>query len=326
MHRIGRTGRAGRTGVAVTLVDWDELHRWESINSALSLGMPEPVPGDSRSITYAQLQAEVCQAANYFTELGLTAGDRVAIYMPMVPEAIVSMLACARLGLTHSVVFAGFSPSALRQRVDDAEARLVITTDGQWRRGKAAPLKEAVDEALYAHGDVPHSVEHVLVVRRTNLEIAWTEGTNAPLPGRPRPSLVPHDRERLGRAVPHRVLHIRAVGLVHLGPHDFDLAVFGHVEVVRRLGLAHRVALTQVQIHFDTHQLCASLSAWSGSRNGASGCTSTSTRCAPRGVLTTAAIAAARSEARRKKGWRAKPHFTQSSSSGPTCSGAAFIP
>ncbi|MDN2495233.1 acetate--CoA ligase [Nocardia nova] len=136
----------------------------------------EGEPGDSRSITYAQLQAEVCQAANYFTELGLVAGDRVAIYMPMVPEAIVSMLACARLGLTHSVVFAGFSPSALRQRVDDAEARLVITTDGQWRRGKAAPLKEAVDEALYAHGDVPHSVEHVLVVRRTNLEIPWTEG------------------------------------------------------------------------------------------------------------------------------------------------------
>lgn len=136
----------------------------------------EGEPGDSRAITYAQLQDEVCQAANYFTELGLESGDRVAIYMPMVPEAIVTMLACARLGLTHSVVFAGFSPSALRQRVDDARARLVVTTDGQWRRGKAAPLKEAVDEALYANGDVPHSVEHVLVVRRTDIETPWTEG------------------------------------------------------------------------------------------------------------------------------------------------------
>ncbi|MFQ6394652.1 acetate--CoA ligase [Nocardia sp. KC 131] len=136
----------------------------------------EGEPGDSKDITYSELLAEVSRAANYLTELGLEAGDRVAIYMPMVPEAIVSMLACARLGLTHSVVFAGFSPTALRQRVDDARARLIITTDGQWRRGKSAPLKEAVDEALYARGDVPHSVEHVLVVRRTNIEVPWTDG------------------------------------------------------------------------------------------------------------------------------------------------------
>ena len=136
----------------------------------------EGEPGDSRAVTYAELLAEVSRAANYLTELGLTAGDRVAIYMPMIPEAVVAMLACARLGLPHSLVFAGFSPTALRQRIDDAEARLVITTDGQWRRGKAAPLKEAVDEALAANGDVPHSVEHVLVVRRTATEVPWTEG------------------------------------------------------------------------------------------------------------------------------------------------------
>ncbi|WP_067531579.1 acetate--CoA ligase [Nocardia crassostreae] len=134
----------------------------------------EGEPGDSRAITYNELLAEVSRAANYLTELGLHAGDRVAIYMPMVPEAIVSMLACARLGLTHSVVFAGFSPSALRQRVDDAEARLVITTDGQWRRGKPAPLKAAVDEALAADGD--STVEHVLVVRRTDIDTPMTEG------------------------------------------------------------------------------------------------------------------------------------------------------
>ncbi|TDP39293.1 acetate--CoA ligase, partial [Nocardia ignorata] len=136
----------------------------------------EGEPGDSRAITYRELLEEVSRAANYLTELGLVAGDRVAIYMPMVPEAIVAMLACARLGLTHSVVFAGFSPSALRQRVDDAQARLVITTDGQWRRGKPAPLKEAVDEALAAKGDVPSSVEHVLVVRRVGTEVPWTDG------------------------------------------------------------------------------------------------------------------------------------------------------
>lgn len=133
----------------------------------------EGEPGDSRDLTYADLLAEVSRAANYFTELGLTAGDRVAIYMPMVPEAIVAMLASARLGLTHSVVFAGFSPSALRQRVDDAAARLVITTDGQWRRGNAAPLKAAVDEAL-AEGE--HTVEHVLVVQRTGIDAPMTEG------------------------------------------------------------------------------------------------------------------------------------------------------
>ncbi|MFF2086668.1 acetate--CoA ligase [Nocardia sp. NPDC058176] len=136
----------------------------------------EGEPGDSRAITYRELLDEVSRAANYLTELGLEAGDRVAIYMPMVPEAVVAMLACARLGLTHSVVFAGFSPSALRQRVDDAEARLIITTDGQWRRGKPAPLKEAVDEALAAKGDVPSSVEHVLVVRRVGTEVPWTDG------------------------------------------------------------------------------------------------------------------------------------------------------
>ncbi|MVU82098.1 acetate--CoA ligase [Nocardia sp. ET3-3] len=133
----------------------------------------EGEPGDSRDLTYADLLADVSRAANTLAGLGLTAGDRVAIYMPMIPEAIVAMLACARLGLVHSVVFAGFSASALRQRVDDAGARLVITTDGQWRRGAAAPLKPAVDEAL-AEGD--STVEHVLVVRRTGIETPMAEG------------------------------------------------------------------------------------------------------------------------------------------------------
>ncbi|MFY9919121.1 MAG: acetate--CoA ligase, partial [Mycobacterium sp.] len=132
---------------------------------------------DSRDITYSELLADVCKAANALTDLGLVAGDRVAIYMPMLPEAIVAMLACARLGVLHSVVFAGFSSSALAARIEDAEAKLVITSDGQYRRGKAASLKEPVDEAIGAvrtAGKGP--VEHVLVVRRTGIDTPWTDG------------------------------------------------------------------------------------------------------------------------------------------------------
>ena len=132
----------------------------------------EGEPGDTRSITYAELQREVSRAANALIELGVSAGDRVAIYMPMIPEAVVAMLACARIGAPHSVVFAGFSAEALRSRIDDAEAKLVITTDGQNRRGQAMPLKPAVDEAV---AQTP-TVEHVLVVRRTGGEVDMTEG------------------------------------------------------------------------------------------------------------------------------------------------------
>src|ERR1700754_4119904 len=132
----------------------------------------EGEPGDSRELTYADLLAEVSKAANALAGLGLVAGDRVAIYMPMVPEAIVSMLACARLGIMHSVVFAGFSATALAARIEDAEAKLVITSDGQYRRGEAVSLKESVDKAVEGQ----KSVEHVLVVRRTGIDTPWTEG------------------------------------------------------------------------------------------------------------------------------------------------------
>ncbi|WP_286151386.1 MULTISPECIES: acetate--CoA ligase [unclassified Mycobacterium] len=125
--------------------------------------------GEARAITYAELKDEVSRAANVLTELGAVAGDRVVIYMPMIPEAIVAMLACARLGVMHSVVFAGFAASALRARIADAGAKIVITADGQYRRGKAAPLKEAVDEAIVEQP----GVEHVLVVRRTGIALAW---------------------------------------------------------------------------------------------------------------------------------------------------------
>ncbi|MGH3930061.1 MAG: acetate--CoA ligase [Pseudonocardiaceae bacterium] len=132
----------------------------------------EGEPGDTRTITYARLQREVAKTANALSSLGLHAGDRVAIQLPMIPEAIFAMLACARLGLPHSVVFGGFSAAALRSRVNDAAAKLVITADGQFRRGKAMPLKAGADEAL-AHTP---TVRHVLVVKRTDADIDWTEG------------------------------------------------------------------------------------------------------------------------------------------------------
>jgi len=129
----------------------------------------EGEPGDSRAITYAQLKDEVCRAANALSELGVVKGDRVAIYLPMIPEAAVAMLACARIGAAHSVVFGGFSAEAVASRVQDADAKLIITSDGGYRRGKPTALKPAIDEAVLS---CP-TVEHVLVVRRTGQETAW---------------------------------------------------------------------------------------------------------------------------------------------------------
>ncbi len=134
----------------------------------------EGEPGDSRTLTYAELTTEVKRAANLLASLGIGQGDRVAIYLPVIPEAVIAMLAVARLGAVHSVVFGGFSSESLRARIDDAQARLVITADGGWRKGKVFPLKAAVDGALASDG--PTSVEHVLVVRRGENEVAWTEG------------------------------------------------------------------------------------------------------------------------------------------------------
>ncbi|GGT62411.1 acetate--CoA ligase [Actinomadura citrea] len=131
----------------------------------------EGEPGDSRTLTYADLQGEVNRAANALLELGVRKGDRVAIYLPMIPELPISMLACARIGATHSVVFGGFSAEALRTRIDDAQAKLVITADGGFRRGKPSDLKGIVDEAV---AQAP-TIEHVLVVRRTGEQVAENE-------------------------------------------------------------------------------------------------------------------------------------------------------
>ncbi|SFP16558.1 acetyl-CoA synthetase [Geodermatophilus dictyosporus] len=132
----------------------------------------EGEPGDTRTITYAQLKDEVCKAANALLELGVQAGDRVAIYMPMIPEAVVAMLACARIGAVHMVVFGGFSADALASRITDSGAVAVVTADGGYRRGAPSALKPAVDDAVSR----TESVRNVLVVRRTEQDVEWTEG------------------------------------------------------------------------------------------------------------------------------------------------------
>ncbi|MFM1842890.1 MAG: acetyl-coenzyme synthetase [Cyanobacteriota bacterium] len=132
----------------------------------------EGEPGDSRVITYGELHREVCQFANAMKSLGVSKGDRVAIYMPMIPEAAIAMLACARIGAPHSVVFGGFSAEALRDRLVDAQAKLVITADGGFRKDKAIALKQEVDKAL-EHG--APSVENVIVVERTKADVTMVK-------------------------------------------------------------------------------------------------------------------------------------------------------
>ncbi|RWR20984.1 acetate--CoA ligase [Microbacterium enclense] len=137
----------------------------------------EGEPGDQRNVTYAELTDEVKRLANVLQDLGIERGDRVAIYLPMIPEAIASMLAVARIGAVHSVVFGGFSADSLRSRIDDAGAKLVITADGGWRKGKVSPLKPAVDQALADRNGsgIQETVEHVLVVKRGENDVEWTD-------------------------------------------------------------------------------------------------------------------------------------------------------
>ncbi|MFG6279555.1 acetate--CoA ligase [Microbacterium sp. 5K110] len=138
----------------------------------------EGEPGDQRNVTYAELTDEVKRLANVLQDLGIERGDRVAIYLPMIPEAIASMLAVARIGAVHSVVFGGFSADSLRSRIDDAGAKLVITADGGWRKGKVSPLKPAVDQALADRNGsgIQETVEHVLVVKRGENDVEWSDG------------------------------------------------------------------------------------------------------------------------------------------------------
>src|SRR6476646_7074948 len=123
----------------------------------------EGEPGDTRAITYRELLEETCRVANALKSFGVEKGDRIAIYMGMVPETVATMLACARIGAPHSVVFGGFTAQSLKDRINDARARVLITADGAWRRGSVVALKDIADEAI---ADTP-SIEHVLVLRRT---------------------------------------------------------------------------------------------------------------------------------------------------------------
>jgi acetyl-CoA synthetase len=133
----------------------------------------EGEPGDVRTLSYAELHAQVCAFANALKSLGVRRGDRVIIYLPLVPEAIIAMQACTRIGAIHSVVFGGFSAVALRDRIEDAQATLVITADGGWRGGHAIALKAAVDAALHEGGT---AVQAVVVLRRTGLAVSWQGG------------------------------------------------------------------------------------------------------------------------------------------------------
>ncbi len=134
----------------------------------------EGEPGDTRTLTYAQLHQEVCQFANVLKKLGVEKGDRVGIYMPMIPEAAIAMLACTRIGAAHTVVFGGFSAESLRDRLVDGQARVVVTADGGWRKDAIVPLKVQVDKAL-ADGSAP-SVESVVVVRRAGKDVDMQPG------------------------------------------------------------------------------------------------------------------------------------------------------
>jgi acetyl-CoA synthetase len=160
----------GKINISYNCLD-RHLTTWRKNKAAL---IWEGEPGDSRTLTYSQLHREVCQFANVLKQLGAKKGDRIGIYMPMIPEAAIAMLACARIGAPHSVVFGGFSAEALRDRLNDAEAKIVITADGGWRKDAIVPLKEQVDKAL-ENNAVP-SITDVLVVKRTNQIIQMVAG------------------------------------------------------------------------------------------------------------------------------------------------------
>ena len=225
----------------------------------------EGEPGEERAITYRELLEEVCRFANALKGLGVRKGDRVAIYLGMVPELPVAMLACARIGAPHSVVFGGFSSEALRDRIIDAEAKVLITADGGYRRGAVVPLKANADEALR---ECP-TIEHVVTVRRTGGEHAFTRG---PRPLVPRPGRRAVDRVRAradgrrGPAVPalHERHHGQAEGhrahdrrLPHAGrrhaPDDLRHPRGRRVLVRRGHRVGHRALVHRVRAAREPH-------------------------------------------------------------------------
>src|SRR3989475_6122608 len=158
----------GKLNVAYNCVD--RHLRGARKNKAAIVWVGEP--GDRRTLTYWDLHREVCRFANGLKKLGVGKGDRVAIYMPMVPELPIAMLACARIGAVHSVVFGGFSAEALRDRINDAQAKVLITADGRYRRRQVVPLKRDADEAVKG----APSIEHVVVFKRGEFQVHMKEG------------------------------------------------------------------------------------------------------------------------------------------------------
>ncbi len=158
----------GKLNVSVNCLD-RHVRTWRRNKAAL---IWEGEPGDTRTLTYWDLYREVNRFANVLKELGVGRGDRVAIYLPMIPELPIAMLACARIGAVHSVVFGGFSAESLRDRINDAEAKLLITADGGYRRGSVIPLKKMADEAV----EGTPSIKHVVVVNRGDFEIDFQKG------------------------------------------------------------------------------------------------------------------------------------------------------
>ncbi|OGL60895.1 MAG: acetate--CoA ligase [Candidatus Tectomicrobia bacterium RIFCSPLOWO2_02_FULL_70_19] len=158
----------GATNISYNCLD-RHLATWRKNKAAL---VWEGEPGDSRTLTYQDLHREVCKFANAMKGLGVGKGDRVIIYLPQTPEAAIAMLACARIGAPHSVVFAGFSAHSLRDRIQDTQAKAVITADGGWRRGNVVPLKQNADEAI----EGCPSVRHVVVLKRTGTQVHFREG------------------------------------------------------------------------------------------------------------------------------------------------------
>ncbi len=167
---FGKWFEGGETNISYNCLD-RHLETSKAEKTAL---LWEGEPGDQRSFTYKQLHLEVCKAANALKQIGIKKGDLVALYMPMVPEAAIAMLACARIGAPHSVVFGGFSSEALKDRLNDGKAKAIITADGGFRKDKAIPLKIAVDDAL-ANSGCP-SVQSVLVVQRTKGKVEMVSG------------------------------------------------------------------------------------------------------------------------------------------------------